>query len=169
MVLKSIVEDIGADRGILISKSGFQSGAINATEKTNITLTDFDRLKETAKEDLLLSLFHSLETRTTELKYVLHELFDYNNPCPGSLIADLPPEIDEDFIYSNIGQLSILENSFNRVSLKKPPYFVKYDDKTQKRFVGETLEDFIKLATKIIFELETILNSHHLIKTKLIS
>ena len=42
LILKSIVEDVGADRGILISKSGFQSGAIRAAQSTNITLTSLD-------------------------------------------------------------------------------------------------------------------------------
>ena len=43
LALKSVVEDVGADRGFLISTTGFQSGAVRACEKTNITLTDPDR------------------------------------------------------------------------------------------------------------------------------
>jgi hypothetical protein len=34
-----VVEDIGADRGLLFSESGFQAGAIYAAQNTNITLT----------------------------------------------------------------------------------------------------------------------------------
>jgi hypothetical protein len=40
MTLKAIVEDIGADRGILISSKGFQAGAISAAQNSNITLTN---------------------------------------------------------------------------------------------------------------------------------
>ncbi|SDW80113.1 restriction endonuclease [Nitrosomonas communis] len=34
--LREIVSDVGADRGILLSESGFQSGAIEAANLTNI-------------------------------------------------------------------------------------------------------------------------------------
>src|SRR5437016_545584 len=75
LALKSVVEDVGADRGILISTAGFQSGAVRACEKTNITLTDLDGMKETASEDLIASVLHRIETRTVELKYDLHSLY----------------------------------------------------------------------------------------------
>jgi YVTN family beta-propeller protein len=38
LVLKNVVEDVGADRGILFSESGFQNGALAAASRTNITL-----------------------------------------------------------------------------------------------------------------------------------
>src|SRR3972149_6255903 len=73
LALRSVVEDVGADRGILISAAGFQSGAVRASEKTNITLTDLDGIKETAQEDLVSSVLHRLETRAVGLKYALHD------------------------------------------------------------------------------------------------
>lgn len=39
MALSAIVQDVGADRGFLLSEIGFQSGAIRAARSTNITLT----------------------------------------------------------------------------------------------------------------------------------
>lgn len=44
-VLKSIVNEVGADRGFLISEKGFQRGAYNAARKTNISLMTFEELK----------------------------------------------------------------------------------------------------------------------------
>lgn len=44
MALREIVSDIGADRGILLSESGFQIGALEAASLTNVQLqrpTDF--------------------------------------------------------------------------------------------------------------------------------
>ncbi len=46
MALRSIVEDCGADRGVIVSKKGFQSGAVRASTKTNITLTSIETLIE---------------------------------------------------------------------------------------------------------------------------
>jgi restriction system protein len=48
LALISIVDDIGADRGVLISKMGFQSGAVLAAKRTNIHLTTLEELQETA-------------------------------------------------------------------------------------------------------------------------
>ena len=45
MALISIVQDVGADRGFLLSETGFQSGAIRAARNTNITLSSLDDLK----------------------------------------------------------------------------------------------------------------------------
>ncbi|HHQ6632593.1 TPA: restriction endonuclease [Serratia fonticola] len=44
LTLQSIVDDVGADRGIFISKSGYQSGAFKQAEKSNITLTSLEEL-----------------------------------------------------------------------------------------------------------------------------
>ena len=38
MALKSIVDDLGVDKGIIICEKGFQKGAISAAKKTNIEL-----------------------------------------------------------------------------------------------------------------------------------
>lgn len=46
--LRTIINDIGADKGFIISEIGFQSGAIEAAKNSNISLTTFDELfKET--------------------------------------------------------------------------------------------------------------------------
>ena len=45
MALSSIVQDVGADRGFLLSEIGFQSGAIKATKNSNITLTSLEDLR----------------------------------------------------------------------------------------------------------------------------
>lgn len=46
MALKSIVEDVGADKGFIISKIGFQAGAIASAQSTNIELITLDELKQ---------------------------------------------------------------------------------------------------------------------------
>tara|TARA_R110001592_G_scaffold16881_12_gene71699 strand:- start:20556 stop:21194 length:639 start_codon:yes stop_codon:yes gene_type:complete len=44
MALAAIVQDVGADRGFLLSEVGFQSGAILASRSSNITLTSLSDL-----------------------------------------------------------------------------------------------------------------------------
>ncbi|MCU1532314.1 MAG: restriction endonuclease [Arthrobacter sp.] len=45
--LQKIVEDIGADRGLLLSESGFQSGARSAAMNSNLLLTSLEELRQT--------------------------------------------------------------------------------------------------------------------------
>ena len=52
MALREIVADIGADRGILLSESGFQSGAIEAANLTNVQVTSINQMCETAGESI---------------------------------------------------------------------------------------------------------------------
>ena len=46
LALRTIVDDIGADRGFIISQKGFQSGAYEASQNTNIKLKTFQELKQ---------------------------------------------------------------------------------------------------------------------------
>jgi hypothetical protein len=43
---REIVSDVGADRGILLSESGFQSGAIEAANLTNIQVTSLANMRD---------------------------------------------------------------------------------------------------------------------------
>jgi hypothetical protein len=52
LALREIVADIGADRGILLSESGFQSGAIEAANLTNVQVTSIAEMAETAGESI---------------------------------------------------------------------------------------------------------------------
>jgi restriction system protein len=46
LALGNIVQDVGADRGILLSESGFQAGAIRQAGYSNVTLTNLSDLRE---------------------------------------------------------------------------------------------------------------------------
>ena len=46
LAFRTIVEDIGADRGFIVSTAGFQSGALEAAQNTNVKLKTFDEMKE---------------------------------------------------------------------------------------------------------------------------
>ncbi|MGD8174245.1 restriction endonuclease [Vibrio sp. TRT 21S02] len=63
LALQSIVKDVGADRGIFVSNSGYQSGAIKQATKSNITLTSLEDFLEGAQEE-----FNDLIVDTIESK-----------------------------------------------------------------------------------------------------
>jgi hypothetical protein len=51
--LRDIVQDVGADRGIILSRRGFQSGAPMLANKSNITLTSLDELQEDTEDEYI--------------------------------------------------------------------------------------------------------------------
>ncbi len=56
LMLKGIVEDVGADRGIIFCENGFQSGAQDASRHTNILLvTSLEEFKRTVRLDETLT------------------------------------------------------------------------------------------------------------------
>ncbi len=52
LALREVVADVGADRGILLSESGFQSGAVEAATLTNVHVTSLANLRNTASADI---------------------------------------------------------------------------------------------------------------------
>lgn len=52
LALREIVADVGADRGILLSESGFQSGAVEAANLTNVQVTSISDMLKTAEESI---------------------------------------------------------------------------------------------------------------------
>ncbi len=60
LALREIVTDIGADRGILLSESGFQSGALSAASYTNVECTSLSELKTTASDQISMARLRDL-------------------------------------------------------------------------------------------------------------
>lgn len=71
LALLAIVQDTGADKGILVSETGFQSGAIRASRNTNILLTSLADLKEEMRESFVETIISSLHWRLTKVSDAL--------------------------------------------------------------------------------------------------
>jgi len=61
--LTAILQDVGADRGFLLSETGFQSGALRMAEKCNITLTSLADLASTVGDRHIAAQVASLHLR----------------------------------------------------------------------------------------------------------
>ena len=68
LALREIVSDIGADRGILLSETGFQSGVIEAANLTNVQATSLSELRVAAKNDILSMQLRELYDRVEVCK-----------------------------------------------------------------------------------------------------
>lgn len=74
LALRSIVDEVGADKGFLISAKGFQTGAIEAAFKTNIQLVTFEELKERTKNIIQSEMLQAYQARADLLvkRYFSH-------------------------------------------------------------------------------------------------
>lgn len=52
LALREIVADLGSDRGILLCEAGFQSGAVEAANLTNVQVTSLEHVRATAGGDI---------------------------------------------------------------------------------------------------------------------
>lgn len=90
LTLRTIVDDTGADRGFIVGSMGFQKGAIEAADNTNIKLKTFEELKSDTNdyiESVVLKMYKKrlgiLEdrywshSRSIRIQYGLrHDIFD---------------------------------------------------------------------------------------------
>jgi hypothetical protein len=65
--LKAIVDGVGADRGLLMSEEGFQSGAVQMAKQKNITLSSIADLSELASEELLAVRVAAVDKRVLDV------------------------------------------------------------------------------------------------------
>ncbi|MGL6633606.1 restriction endonuclease [Aeromonas veronii] len=100
LALRTIVDDIGVDRGFIVSKKGFQSGAIEAAINSNVKLKTFEELKSETKgmvETEIIKMYSKRQSlledrywshsKQMRIKYGLREdLFDYSMNFSGQLI-----------------------------------------------------------------------------------
>ncbi|OCK59347.1 restriction endonuclease [Bradyrhizobium sp. LMTR 3] len=85
LALKAVVEDVGADRGIIFCENGFQLGARNATRHTNILLvTSFEEFKRTVS--LNEARIEFVYRNSDQLGAPPIHVFP-NNDCPQHLLS----------------------------------------------------------------------------------
>lgn len=105
LALREIVSDVGADRGILLSESGFQSGALEAATLTNVQVTSLAHLSVSSENDVFTMRLRDLHTRIEDCsdrywdipkdERIKHRLradvgeFDYSGDRKIELVRDL--------------------------------------------------------------------------------
>jgi hypothetical protein len=99
--LRTLVLDLGADRGLLMSESRFQSGAILAAKQKNITLTNLDDLRANAADEILAARVAMAEKRLMDLSLRVNRDLRPSTlrtvHMLASLAARLPPHVVQQF------------------------------------------------------------------------
>jgi hypothetical protein len=67
-VLADTVADVGADRGVLFSESGFQAGAVRRASRSNITLSSLSDMRANAADEAAQLAMNGLLGRIVKLE-----------------------------------------------------------------------------------------------------
>ena len=145
LALQSIVQDVGADKGVLVAKKGFQSGAIRCAQKSNIILTNLEDLRRYIDDEIKTSGWKSLTRRTQYLSLRLYEANrDKRNYSDMGVVAMIEMEI-KNALFGN-GQTVLVRSLDEKLGQE---VFVRH--KNPKEFISHAncLLDEIQERNKI--------------------
>ncbi len=159
--LKQVMKDVKGDRALMLSNSGFDSGATKAARSTSITLTTLEAIQETAELELTRTTLISLENRITKLKQSLERLSESTQVAPGLWQSVPKPGVDADWVAKTTDALEAIKFGFAKARLQQPPYFVQKDETSGQPILVQTIEEFVTQAVVLIEAAESKLKQQH--------
>jgi hypothetical protein len=76
LAFASIIDDVGADRGLIFAEGGFQAGAVRASRNSSITLTNLTDFVSNSANELASIKVSDLVRRIAELENKFHSIWD---------------------------------------------------------------------------------------------
>jgi hypothetical protein len=153
MALRAIVEDVGADKGILVAESGYQEGAKAAAELTNIVLTTLEELRFRTTYDFEKFMLDDLER--TAISYLFRmDAFcqEIEHPTEENILIPIPG-IDSQEIVSVERRIHEIEEGFRRAKPDRYPIVMYIDDETRE--VAHNVREFGHLVMEILEVVES--------------
>ncbi len=156
LALRTIVSDTGADRGILMAESGFQSGAVEAADLTNVQLTSLAELRQTAGHAIGMAQLRALQERVDSCRTRYWDL-----PKEHRIAHGLRPEVGA-FGYSGNHLIEAVESALDEAFRGRFP--VRHDELTLAAYPeycppGETPGGLAKGLERLIDDLEARLEA----------
>lgn len=145
IALHSIVSDIGAEKGVIISKVGFQKGAKEYASKSNIELYTYEQFTERTVKEIEKWLRHKCFDLLTMMKTPFQKFTEkFHEKARQMDTVFNPTELGREFI----GGIAMFEGKLDFIERKEfPSYYMKIP------LVNEKLEsdwpDRIEVANKI--------------------
>lgn len=127
LAFQQIVQDVGADKGFILSESGFQSGAIRAVANTNMVLINQQDItseyQNISTEGLIVSFLKKVLELREKAKYLWLDTKSQFNPFPG-IDPTEAIQIDGHLMYET---LAISKNL-----IFKFPIFLRYNNEVKR-------------------------------------
>jgi hypothetical protein len=158
LTLQSIIQDVGADKGFLLSESGFQAGAVRAAESTNILLTSLETLRADATSELaVLSIDHALrryEDALSRLRDMTWRREYRRGDRSGGLMSYSPPHY-----FEFVGRTSVLEQSLRSARRGRFPAMLDIDAQERPRLTSD-LSELLNYADSYLQTLHDYIETH---------
>lgn len=157
LAFRSVVEDVGASRGILIAESGHQAGAFRASAFTNITLTSLSDLSENSRCEFLSNGLRTIGRRASALKDLVFSQYEWtqHSRFHHSSRRRSDCKVDEKTLTKVGGAASVLCTGVEQAGLGKFPAPVHFLSDGNTIVRARSLDEFVRLASGILDELES--------------
>ncbi len=141
LALQQVLQDVGADRGVLLSESGFQAGAVRAAERTNVTLTNLEELQEHSHEEKAQFELSKISKRFALLDSRLRPLVYDSEGYP----FPYHPSIPRESVVSSMGDLFSIRIMLPKVYAREFPISISLGEERAKRTVD--IDEFIRIVS----------------------
>lgn len=104
LTLLGVVADIGADRGLMFSESGYQAGALRVAANTNVTLTSLEDFRANAASELTDLQIRGLDSKLERLARAYESLWDLSEEERKAVFSNYigPPDIAGRLSYASV-------------------------------------------------------------------
>lgn len=154
LTLKGVVDDVGADRGFLLSENGFQSGAVTAARLSNITLTNLEDLSANAAADVEGLRWNDLYSRLAQVRRRMSSLTVVTDRESHFSQSVLKPGVVQEGFFMHVGTASVLERGLERARLGQLPIPYGPNESGDGVRVAADVPTFLDRAGEIVAELE---------------
>jgi hypothetical protein len=145
--LIAIVQDVGSDKGVLLSEKGFQSGAVLMARTKNVVLTSIADLSKQISTDFAESIIARLEWRLNRVKERLWKL----HKSTGEFFPT--PYLTEQ------AKLFLLDLAFADALKGKFPIVYCIEDKRKNRLKATSLDDLVGKSNLLLNAAEAYCDS----------
>jgi hypothetical protein len=144
LTLVGVVDDVGADRGVMLSESGFQAGAIRAAKNSSITLTSLRDLRENASEERAQVAAQAALVRVVALLDRVARLRSRGTDPTQRML----PGVQTEVTVPVVGRLTLVRNGLTRASANLVPTIVDLTIEGRE-IAAQSLEEAAAIASGV--------------------
>jgi hypothetical protein len=159
LALQQIVQDVGADRGFLMSESGFQSGTIKSANSSNISLSSLSDLRDMAFEELMKLRLRSVSVKLDDLTK-RHYAF-----MPEDKFSNIK---SMDIVLGSLANKLLIQTELFKVHGERFPVFLTTETVNNVKEFVEASERILTKAEEEISQIEEKYNQNLLTGLKLL-
>jgi hypothetical protein len=153
LAFQSIIDDVGADKGIILSEEGFQSGCFACAARTNILLSSLSELRETHKVDLHHAFVDSL---LIELERAASRARKLAPTVRTSKADDKFHSWTSKFPIELIGRISVMEMALRSFRDGRLPVVVGFDEDGSAPVLAKDVDEMIAAQRDVLKRIEDL-------------